>query len=146
MSKKKNKNSIVGGYSEAGQEQQLLQSFSTICDLRCCNSTHWLRKTSDKDCCLPASLRNPAAVLTSDCISTRWCNSSTLLDVSNVKPEELLMKKLLFSSADCFLSAYHGHLTSLIDISPYKFRNLEGRKEWVHVVCTSAYNYWLLVN
>ncbi|KAM6116450.1 LOW QUALITY PROTEIN: 5-phosphohydroxy-L-lysine phospho-lyase [Pterocles gutturalis] len=34
--------------------------------------------------------------------------------------------------------AYHGHLTSLIDISPYKFRNLEGQKEWVHVVCTSA--------
>ncbi|KAL8212027.1 UNVERIFIED_CONTAM: hypothetical protein K2H54_034832 [Gekko kuhli] len=30
--------------------------------------------------------------------------------------------------------AYHGHLTSLIDISPYKFRNLDGQKEWVHVV------------
>lgn len=29
--------------------------------------------------------------------------------------------------------AYHGHLTSLIDISPYKFRTLEGQKEWVHV-------------
>ncbi|XP_060621340.2 5-phosphohydroxy-L-lysine phospho-lyase [Anolis sagrei] len=29
--------------------------------------------------------------------------------------------------------AYHGHLTSLIDISPYKFRNLGGQKEWVHV-------------
>ncbi|XP_064885974.1 5-phosphohydroxy-L-lysine phospho-lyase isoform X4 [Columba livia] len=29
--------------------------------------------------------------------------------------------------------AYHGHLTTLIDISPYKFRNLEGQKEWVHV-------------
>ncbi|XP_072548207.1 5-phosphohydroxy-L-lysine phospho-lyase isoform X2 [Salminus brasiliensis] len=29
--------------------------------------------------------------------------------------------------------AYHGHLTSLIDISPYKFRKLEGQKEWVHV-------------
>uniref|UniRef100_G3U842 5-phosphohydroxy-L-lysine phospho-lyase n=1 Tax=Loxodonta africana TaxID=9785 RepID=G3U842_LOXAF len=29
--------------------------------------------------------------------------------------------------------AYHGHLSSLIDISPYKFRNLEGQKEWVHV-------------
>uniref|UniRef100_A0A8C1RBS4 5-phosphohydroxy-L-lysine phospho-lyase n=1 Tax=Cyprinus carpio TaxID=7962 RepID=A0A8C1RBS4_CYPCA len=26
--------------------------------------------------------------------------------------------------------AYHGHLTSLIDISPYKFRKLEGQKEW----------------
>ncbi|XP_049730422.1 5-phosphohydroxy-L-lysine phospho-lyase isoform X4 [Elephas maximus indicus] len=33
--------------------------------------------------------------------------------------------------------AYHGHLSSLIDISPYKFRNLEGQKEWVHVVCTA---------
>uniref|UniRef100_A0A672QLN4 5-phosphohydroxy-L-lysine phospho-lyase-like n=1 Tax=Sinocyclocheilus grahami TaxID=75366 RepID=A0A672QLN4_SINGR len=29
--------------------------------------------------------------------------------------------------------AYHGHLISLIDISPYKFRKLEGQKEWVHV-------------
>ncbi|KAM9795180.1 5-phosphohydroxy-L-lysine phospho-lyase [Neosynchiropus ocellatus] len=29
--------------------------------------------------------------------------------------------------------AYHGHLTSLIDISPYKFRKLAGQKEWVHV-------------
>ncbi|XP_031207261.1 5-phosphohydroxy-L-lysine phospho-lyase isoform X6 [Mastomys coucha] len=34
--------------------------------------------------------------------------------------------------------AYHGHLSSLIDISPYKFRNLDGQKEWVHVVCTPA--------
>ncbi|XP_072487295.1 5-phosphohydroxy-L-lysine phospho-lyase isoform X1 [Notamacropus eugenii] len=30
--------------------------------------------------------------------------------------------------------AYHGHLSSLIDISPYKFRSLEGQPEWVHVV------------
>ncbi|XP_045386475.1 5-phosphohydroxy-L-lysine phospho-lyase isoform X3 [Lemur catta] len=29
--------------------------------------------------------------------------------------------------------AYHGHLSSLIDISPYKFRSLDGQKEWVHV-------------
>uniref|UniRef100_A0A8C5EPH5 5-phosphohydroxy-L-lysine phospho-lyase n=1 Tax=Gouania willdenowi TaxID=441366 RepID=A0A8C5EPH5_GOUWI len=29
--------------------------------------------------------------------------------------------------------AYHGHLMSLIDISPYKFRKLSGQKEWVHV-------------
>nr|XP_057919702.1 5-phosphohydroxy-L-lysine phospho-lyase [Doryrhamphus excisus] len=29
--------------------------------------------------------------------------------------------------------AYHGHLVSLIDISPYKFRKLSGQKEWVHV-------------
>ncbi|KAL2077104.1 hypothetical protein ACEWY4_026608 [Coilia grayii] len=29
--------------------------------------------------------------------------------------------------------AYHGHLTSLIDISPYKFKKLGGQKEWVHV-------------
>ncbi|XP_014912538.1 5-phosphohydroxy-L-lysine phospho-lyase isoform X1 [Poecilia latipinna] len=29
--------------------------------------------------------------------------------------------------------AYHGHLKSLIDISPYKFRKLAGQKEWVHV-------------
>ncbi|XP_063045518.1 5-phosphohydroxy-L-lysine phospho-lyase [Engraulis encrasicolus] len=29
--------------------------------------------------------------------------------------------------------AYHGHVTSLIDISPYKFKKLGGQKEWVHV-------------
>ncbi|KAM4622036.1 5-phosphohydroxy-L-lysine phospho-lyase [Polymixia lowei] len=29
--------------------------------------------------------------------------------------------------------AYHGHLMSLINISPYKFRKLAGQKEWVHV-------------
>ncbi|XP_058533265.1 5-phosphohydroxy-L-lysine phospho-lyase isoform X2 [Ochotona princeps] len=29
--------------------------------------------------------------------------------------------------------AYHGHLSSLVDISPYKFRHLDGQKEWVHV-------------
>ncbi|CAG5991370.1 unnamed protein product [Menidia menidia] len=29
--------------------------------------------------------------------------------------------------------AYHGHLMSLIDISPYKFRKLTGQKDWVHV-------------
>lgn len=29
--------------------------------------------------------------------------------------------------------AYHGNLTSLIDISPYKFHKLSGQKEWVHV-------------
>uniref|UniRef100_A0A4W4F4V9 5-phosphohydroxy-L-lysine phospho-lyase n=1 Tax=Electrophorus electricus TaxID=8005 RepID=A0A4W4F4V9_ELEEL len=34
--------------------------------------------------------------------------------------------------------AYHGHLTSLIDISPYKFWKLEGQKEWVHVVIALA--------
>lgn len=34
-------------------------------------------------------------------------------------------------------SAYHGHLSSLIDISPYKFRDLDGQKEWVHVVRTA---------
>ena len=33
-------------------------------------------------------------------------------------------------------SAYHGHLTSMIDISPYKFNkpNGPGKKEWIHVV------------
>lgn len=31
--------------------------------------------------------------------------------------------------------AYHGHLTTLVDISPYKFNRQggEGKKEWVHV-------------
>lgn len=42
----------------------------------------------------------------------------------------------------CLSSAYHGHLTSLIDISPYKFRKLEGQKEWVHVVCTTFRNHF----
>lgn len=32
-------------------------------------------------------------------------------------------------------SAYHGHLTSLIEISPYKFRKgKDVKKEFVHVV------------
>ena len=33
-------------------------------------------------------------------------------------------------------SAYHGHLTSMIDISPYKFNQPKGtgKKDWVHVV------------
>jgi 4-aminobutyrate aminotransferase-like enzyme len=31
--------------------------------------------------------------------------------------------------------AYHGHLTNLVDISPYKFDHPsgQGKKEWVHV-------------
>ncbi|XP_067899694.1 5-phosphohydroxy-L-lysine phospho-lyase-like [Heterodontus francisci] len=33
-------------------------------------------------------------------------------------------------------NAYHGHLNSLIDISPYKFRSLRPQKDWVHVVPT----------
>lgn len=34
-----------------------------------------------------------------------------------------------------FRSAYHGHLTSMIDISPYKFNQIKnGKKDWVHVV------------
>lgn len=38
----------------------------------------------------------------------------------------------------CFFSAYHGHLTSLIDISHYKFSLPGGppQKEYVHVVST----------
>ncbi|XP_034935811.1 alanine--glyoxylate aminotransferase 2-like [Chelonus insularis] len=37
--------------------------------------------------------------------------------------------------------AYHGHLTSLIDISPYKFNQLKnGKKDWVHVApCPDTY-------
>ncbi|XP_075622641.1 5-phosphohydroxy-L-lysine phospho-lyase isoform X3 [Balearica regulorum gibbericeps] len=47
--------------------------------------------------------------------------------LSKTLPEKLCIFYFLNSGA------YHGHLTSLIDISPYKFRNLEGQKEWVHV-------------
>ncbi|XP_044011730.1 5-phosphohydroxy-L-lysine phospho-lyase [Aphidius gifuensis] len=37
--------------------------------------------------------------------------------------------------------AYHGHLTSMIDISPYKFNQLKnGKKDWVHVApCPDVY-------
>lgn len=38
--------------------------------------------------------------------------------------------------------AYHGHLTTLVDISPYKFNHPggEGQKEWVHMVpCPDSY-------
>lgn len=33
-------------------------------------------------------------------------------------------------------SAYHGHVISLIDVSPYKFAHPggEGQPDWVHVV------------
>lgn len=44
-----------------------------------------------------------------------------------------------------FESAYHGHLTSLIDISPYKFRKLEGQKEWVHVVRHLLHSFMTVV-
>lgn len=30
--------------------------------------------------------------------------------------------------------AYHGHLVSTIDISPYKFDRMGNKKDWVHVV------------
>ncbi|XP_015190483.1 PREDICTED: alanine--glyoxylate aminotransferase 2-like [Polistes dominula] len=37
--------------------------------------------------------------------------------------------------------AYHGHLTSMIDISPYKFNQIKnGKKDWVHVApCPDVY-------
>jgi len=38
-------------------------------------------------------------------------------------------------------SAYHGHVTSVIDISPYKFNQLgeDSKKEFVHVVSVVFY-------
>ncbi|XP_008831983.1 5-phosphohydroxy-L-lysine phospho-lyase isoform X4 [Nannospalax galili] len=47
--------------------------------------------------------------------------------LSETLPEPLSVFYFLNSGA------YHGHLSSLIDISPYKFRDLDGQKEWVHV-------------
>ncbi|XP_063086593.1 5-phosphohydroxy-L-lysine phospho-lyase isoform X4 [Cavia porcellus] len=47
--------------------------------------------------------------------------------LSETLPEQLCVFYFLNSGA------YHGHLSSLIDISPYKFRDLDGQKEWVHV-------------
>uniref|UniRef100_A0A8B9XBL7 5-phosphohydroxy-L-lysine phospho-lyase n=1 Tax=Bos mutus grunniens TaxID=30521 RepID=A0A8B9XBL7_BOSMU len=47
--------------------------------------------------------------------------------LSETLPEKLCVFYFLNSGA------YHGHLSSLIDISPYKFRDLDGQKEWVHV-------------
>nr|XP_026268866.1 5-phosphohydroxy-L-lysine phospho-lyase isoform X2 [Urocitellus parryii] len=47
--------------------------------------------------------------------------------LSETLPEKLCVFYFLNSGA------YHGHLSSLIDISPYKFRYLDGQKEWVHV-------------
>ncbi|KAI4478759.1 hypothetical protein M0802_014494 [Mischocyttarus mexicanus] len=37
--------------------------------------------------------------------------------------------------------AYHGHLTSMIDVSPYKFNQIKnGKKDWVHVApCPDVY-------
>ncbi|XP_044803657.1 5-phosphohydroxy-L-lysine phospho-lyase isoform X7 [Bubalus bubalis] len=51
--------------------------------------------------------------------------------LSETLPEKLCVFYFLNSGA------YHGHLSSLIDISPYKFRDLDGQKEWVHVVCAA---------
>lgn len=44
--------------------------------------------------------------------------------------------KVSFNVVLSGFSAYHGHLTSMIDISPYKFNkpNGTGKKDWVHVV------------
>lgn len=55
------------------------------------------------------------------------CNTFTLL--SQYTCSSITMQLSFYTSA------YHGHLMSLIDISPYKFRKLAGQKEWVHVVC-----------
>ena len=48
----------------------------------------------------------------------------------------ILGKHLSLSDFVLFLfSAYHGHLTSLIEISPYKFQQgKDVKKEFVHVV------------
>lgn len=156
-------NSIVGGYSKIGPSS--CSAILWYCSgVPCCDSSHWCRQTSDKSC--PSAslifryskkLQIVLSLLTKkklqSCSQLKLLNflpsdsSWLLFTICNTNTKELLiLRKLLFSSANCFLSAYHGHLTSLIDISPYKFRNLEGQKEWVHVVCTSAYTYQLLVN
>lgn len=134
----------------------VLQSCNSAYDLKhCWDSSHWSRQTSAKGYSAPASLifntqRDPtnAQLFSSEVTVLPPGESVATLELSGmlILKNSLILRKLLFSSANCFLSAYHGHLTSLIDISPYKFRNLEGQKEWVHVVCTSHYNYQLLVN
>lgn len=45
----------------------------------------------------------------------------------------------------CFCSAYHGHLNTMIDISPYKFKLPGGtpQRDWVHVV-SHFYHYFAL--
>lgn len=46
---------------------------------------------------------------------------------------ETIAKSSFSLLSDC--SAYHGHLTSMIDISPYKFKHIDnGKKEHVHIV------------
>ena len=46
---------------------------------------------------------------------------------------------MMNSFLNLFNSAYHGHVISLIDISPYKFNHKggEGKPDWVHVVSNS---------
>ncbi|XP_030360411.1 5-phosphohydroxy-L-lysine phospho-lyase isoform X3 [Strigops habroptila] len=121
----------------------VLQSCNSAYDLKhCCDSSHWSRQTSAKGYSAPASLifntqRDPtnAQLFSSEVTVLPPGESVATLELSGmlILKNSLILRKLLFSSANCFLSAYHGHLTSLIDISPYKFRNLEGQKEWVHV-------------
>ncbi|OXU21802.1 hypothetical protein TSAR_003556, partial [Trichomalopsis sarcophagae] len=60
-----------------------------------------------------------------------------------VKAFEMIAKTLTkpsFPSLSDY-SAYHGHLTSMIDISPYKFKHIDnGKKEHVHVApCPDVY-------
>lgn len=41
-------------------------------------------------------------------------------------------------------SAYHGHVISLIDVSPYKFDHPggEGKPDWVHVVSNFFFSFF----
>lgn len=43
---------------------------------------------------------------------------------------------ILINFSNLNTSAYHGHLTTLIDISPMKFLKIKGakKKKWVHLV------------
>lgn len=63
--------------------------------------------------------------------------------LTNMKEKSMLVfvtsrssKRFRVLLAPVCYSAYHGHLTSMIDVSPYKF-NLPGgpdKPDWVHVV------------
>jgi len=66
-----------------------------------------------------------------------WRTSKSLNSTKATAEKEILVHLCFFA-----FSAYHGHLTTMIDISPYKFNqpNGTGKKDWVHVVKYSKYN------
>lgn len=72
------------------------------------------------------------------CVDSRFCESFILLSIDGVLHVTPAARVLDIGTCLFLYSAYHGHTTTIIDIGPYKFNGQggEGKKPWVHVVCT----------